>query len=109
MDTEYIILNSTYFCFSTLEGTDTTFEITGLTEKTLYDIELQIVCENTRCSSKNVDPSKLQQYTSSLMPFKLKILEYYNKAVKIYWQYTEEDPTTGDEFIAINLATSRYF
>ena len=98
------------------------YNITNLQPKTLYEIEVQIICNGEKCNSRNSKASSINQYTSAVMPIQVQILETYNKAVKVYWKYpsSDQDVSTrnenpfistskivANEYVAISLHSDR--
>ena len=88
----------------------TNYNLTDLSPKTEYEVELKLVCLGINCKTRNVLPSSFIQYTSAIPPYRIGIIAYFNKAVKFYWAYPTVDAKPEKEYpeyVAISLISDR--
>ena len=86
------------------------YNITELTPKVLYEIELELICNGQKCNMRNAKATSIKEYTSPIMPIEGQILEIFNKAVKVFWKYpiSDSSPDYQNEYVGISLHSDRY-
>lgn len=94
---------------TTVESGKTSVKIENLLPKVLYDIEITTLCQESvaKCGSKSSRSTMVSAHTTAVPPHQVKVLEIYNKAVKVYWKYNANSTSEVKEFVEISLHTEK--